>query len=104
MKKDKLKKIIVKSIPGDIDFEKIILFGSRARKDYNEDSDYDLLIVLKNKISQRKKIKLSTSIRQNLATNLIDADVILKQKNEIDYYKDKAGSVVRNALEEGIAL
>lgn len=104
MKKDKLKKIIVKSIPGGVDFEKIILFGSRTRNDYNEDSDYDLLIVLKDKISQRKKIKLSTSIRQNLATNLIDADVILKQKNEIDYYKDKAGSVVRNALEEGIAL
>ena len=104
MKNDKLKKIIVKSIPGGVDFEKIILFGSRARNDYNEDSDYDLLIVLKDKISQRKKIKLSTSIRQNLATNLIDADVILKQKSEIDYYKDKAGSVVRNALEEGVAL
>ncbi len=101
MKNDRLKKIIINSIH-DVEFQRFILFGSRARNDYNKDSNYDLLIVLKNKISQRKKIKLSTLIRRNLAINLIDADIILKQKNEIDYYKDKAGSIVRNAMEEGI--
>lgn len=98
-----LKQIITNSFP-DVNIEKIILFGSRARNDFNKDSDYDILIVIKNSISQKEKIRLTLKIRQEFANNLIDADIILKQNKEIEYYKDKIGSVVKNALEEGILL
>ena len=36
-----IKEITRRFLPGS----KVLLFGSRARKDYNPDSDYDLLVV-----------------------------------------------------------
>lgn len=61
---------LLKKVFSDLNYEKLILFGSRARGDFSERSDYD----------------------------------ILKSNDEIDYYKDKIGSVVRSALKEGVAL
>ncbi len=37
----------------NIEVDKIILFGSRARGDYREDSDWDLLIVTKNRLNRK---------------------------------------------------
>lgn len=87
-----------------ITYEKIILFGSQARGDYTGQSDFDLLIILKDVASMREKIHLSTQLRKYFASKMIDADVLVKDKKDIDYLKDKAGSVVRNALLEGVSL
>ena len=77
----------------------IILFGSRARGDFENTSDYDILIILKNDLDMKEKIALSASLRKILAQNGIDADIILKTQNEVDYYKNKVGNVVKSALE-----
>ena len=37
-------------------YEKIVLFGSRSRGDYNEQNDFDLLIILKNETPVQKKL------------------------------------------------
>lgn len=87
-----------------IDYQKVILFGSRARKDYNRQSDFDLLVILSKAMSTRKKIHLSTVLRRRFASKMIDADVLVKDAKDIEYLKDKPGSVVRNALREGTAL
>lgn len=36
--------------------ERLLLYGSRARGDYQEDSDYDVLVVLKPPFDQRKEL------------------------------------------------
>ncbi len=94
----------IKDSLATIGYEKIILFGSRARGDCFSQSDLDLLVILRNVESVREKIRLSTQLRKRLAAKMIDADVLVKDKKDIDYLKDKAGSVVRNALREGISL
>ena len=86
------------------DYEEIILFGSRARGDSSKNSDYDFMIIMKNNLIPRKKIKLSSLLRKKLAKKGIDADLVIKSKDEIYDYKTKIGSVVREALKEGIAL
>ena len=40
-----IKEILLQFFPTSI----ILLFGSRARKDYTKDSDFDLLIITNNK-------------------------------------------------------
>ncbi len=85
-------------------YEKIILFGSQARGDNSKQSDIDLLIILKRDTSISDKIRLSTQIRKNLAEKMIDADILIKDKTDVDYLRDKTGSVVRNALIEGVSL
>lgn len=84
--------------------QKIILFGSRARQDFTPLSDYDVLIITEKPFEINKKMIISKNIRQYLARSGLDVDVIIKSVNEVNILKDKPGSIVRNALKEGIAL
>ena len=84
----------IKNLIGKIVYEKIILFGSRARGDYNKQSDLDLLIILPKIKSMREKIHLSTVLRKRFASKMIDADIVVKDTKDVEYLKDKPGSVV----------
>jgi len=58
-----MKKIIVKIINDvleekGIKVKKIILFGSRAKGDFKQDSDWDLMIVTDRNLSFLKKRKM----------------------------------------------
>ena len=84
--------------------EKIILFGSRGRGDFDRLSDYDILVILREDFNIRTKMELSRKIREALAAKLVGADIIVKSVKEADYYRDKVGSVVRSAIAEGVIL
>lgn len=95
---------MIKKNLGGLGCQKIILFGSRARGDFKERSDYNILVVVKSLLTIKEKMRLTGLLRKELAKIGIDADIILKSEDEISYYKEKIGSVVRNALKEGKAL
>jgi predicted nucleotidyltransferase len=95
---------LLKEMLQGINYKEIILFGSRARGDYSEKSDYDILIVMKNILTIREKMELSSLLRKKLAKEEIDADIVIKSKEELNYYRTKIGSVVREVLKEGIRL
>ncbi|MDD5674732.1 MAG: nucleotidyltransferase domain-containing protein [Chitinivibrionales bacterium] len=101
---DSRTQAIIKNIVSTISHEKCLLFGSQARGDFTPDSDYDLLIVVGNNTTPRQRIELAAKLRKALAFHLIDADVIVESSEEFDYYREKAGSIVRNACEEGVAV
>lgn len=103
--------IKIKNVISDIgfklnyDIEKIIIFGSRARGDNNVDSDYDILIIIKNdNISIEKKMDFIKKIKDCLVEYYIASDIIIKTNSEVEYYKNKVGSVIKQALKEGIAI
>lgn len=100
---NKIQELLRKTL-GDIDCEEIVLFGSRARYDFIEKSDHDILVILKETFTIKEKMRVSGLLRKDLARVGIDADIIIKSKEEINYYRDKIGSVVRNALKDGVAL
>lgn len=82
----------------------IYLFGSRARGDFSSNSDYDILISLRKKLGIKEKIKLFTKLRRVLAKKRYNVDIVIKSTDEINYYKNKIGHIVRSALREGILL
>jgi len=82
----------------------ILLFGSRARNDYNEDSDYDLMIVTENAHESKEIRLLKALIRKRLAQNKIPADIIIQSNSEIEINKKITGHIVRQILKEGIPL
>ncbi|MDP3105007.1 MAG: nucleotidyltransferase domain-containing protein [Candidatus Methanoperedens sp.] len=84
--------------------KKIILFGSRARKDFSRSSDYDILLITETTFEIKEKMSLSKKIREYLAKSGIDVDVVIKSDSEVQVLRDKQGSIVRNALKEGVAL
>ncbi len=99
--KEKIYKI---SDEKGIKIDRVILFGSRARGDFKHNSDWDILIVVNKDLPFQEKRELSRIIRKRLAEFLIPSDIIVKSKEEINYYKDFMGSVVREALKEGINI
>jgi predicted nucleotidyltransferase len=100
-----IKEQIMKSLDEmGISFESIILFGSRARGDYNEDSDYDILIVTEETFPFKEKIRISEAVRDRVVKLHIPSDIIIRSHEEVDYFRDKINSVVGEAVQEGIVL
>ena len=96
---------VIKSTLGDsVPVERIYLFGSRARGAFRMDSDVDLLVVVAGHYSCRGRVQMATKIRRILAKRSIDADVLVVSPGEISAYADKRGSVIHEALKEGIAI
>jgi len=88
---DKIKKKIMKKIKNPdikivkenilntlneigISAHEIILFGSRARKDFTPLIDYDILIITEEPFEINKKMSISKNIRQYLAHSGLDYD------------------------------
>jgi predicted nucleotidyltransferase len=88
----------------NLQLEKIILFGSRARKNQRKDSDWDILIVVKQDLNIQTKRKIFKEIIELLSYYLIPCDVIIKSSKEIEMYKDFYGTTTYEALKEGIIL
>lgn len=100
---DSVKKIILNAIE-EYNYSSIILFGSRAKSNYNENSDYDLLLILEDMLSIQEMRKIQVNIRKKLALQGIDADVLVRTKNIVEEYRTKKGNVIYNAIKEGIQL
>ena len=103
--KEKIKKIINQVFEEKgIKVERIILFGSRARGDFRENSDWDLLIIVSNELDLEDKRKISKEIRIKLAEIFIPCDVLIKSTSEIEYYSNFIGTTTREALKEGVEI
>ena len=100
---DSVKRIILKSIE-EYNYSSIILFGSRARNKYNENSDYDLLIILEGLLSIQEMRRMQMNIRKKLALEGIDADVLVRTREIVEEYQTKKGNVIYNAIKEGVEL
>jgi len=98
-----LKEDIVKCLNDvGVSVKKVILFGSRARGDYTKHSDYDFLIITENKYTFKEKIEISGKIRKLFVRFHIPSDIIIKSDDEVEYLKDKIGSVTRLALKRAL--
>lgn len=83
---------------------RILLFGSRARKDNAIDSDYDFLVITKDTLDIRTKRTLKSIMRKELAKFKIPADILIQSEGEIISKKEITGHILKQVLKEGIAL
>ncbi|MEM5821253.1 MAG: nucleotidyltransferase domain-containing protein [Candidatus Aenigmatarchaeota archaeon] len=103
----KIKEIILQTAREmNIEIDRIILFGSRARGDYKEDSDYDLLIVTKNELKDENIFwKFYSKVHQNLIDLLnMPIDLIIISKQYFEKEKNKTSKVYYWAEKEGILI
>jgi len=80
------------------------LFGSRARNDFDSDSDYDILVITEGVLSANEKFPLKTAIRKELLKSGIRSDIMIQSKKEIEVKKNLPGHIIRNILKEAIML
>ena len=100
---DKIKDIIKEALKG-YHIDKIILFGSRARRDNNELSDYDVYIIIKENIERVKRIEITDAILERLAVKHICADIIIRSVGDVEKFKNQIGTITYDVLKEGIVI
>ena len=83
---------------------KVLLFGSRVRKDYSIDSDYDFLVITKKSVDIRQKRLYKSQLRKKLAKYKIPADILIQSEAEVKVKKEIIGHIIREILKEGISI
>ncbi len=81
--------------------EEIILFGSRARGDFNKDSDWDILVVVSEDIDRETYRELWYSVYRRLN---VPIDLIIVPKEKLEELKDSPGFIYYYALREGVRI
>jgi len=99
---EKIKDLVNESLKGKLD--RVMLFGSRARGDFNQDSDYDLLIVLNQKPDRESYLKFFSELKTKFAKNKIPNDFLIRSVSELNTFNEIPGTTTYNALKEGIVL
>jgi predicted nucleotidyltransferase len=78
--------------------DRIVLFGSAARGEMGPDSDLDVLVV-KSGVEHRRR--LAEDIYMNLSGVGVGVDVIVLTPEDIETQRERVGSIVGPALDEG---
>jgi len=82
----------------------MILFGSRVRGDYKEDSDRDILIVTKEELNRSVEDEFWLEIGREIVRIGIIVKIIITSKREFEEYSGYYGFVHYHALKEGVVV
>ena len=81
--------------------KKIILFGSRARGDFYEGSDYDFLIIVDKKEKTDEEMLLDIGVEFLNKYDVLIADIVCDEK---EWERKKRFPIGLNILKEGVEL
>lgn len=80
--------------------EMIVMFGSRARGDFDQESDLDLLIVKK---TRKSPLRRRVDVRKILSTEMA-LDVMVYTPGEFEALQKSGSAFMRTLLKEGKVL
>ncbi len=98
---EKLRILLDRIIPA-LKPEAVYLFGSRARGDCHEDSDYDLLVIVPDDTPKERR-----SLRWAFAANRdtgVPADIVPCSRTGFERYKDSVGTLCYEANHNGVRV
>lgn len=103
MFQDKNLQIFLEEIKNKLDSQpsKIILFGSRARNEYTDESDYDIIFVFNEVKQEIKKQLKELTIKMLIDYGMVISDFVFA---ESELERKKYEPFIMNAFKEGIVL
>lgn len=89
-----------------IEYSNILLFGSRARNDFGEESDWDFMVIIKDHIDLREKRGLWYKVYRRFHDHFptIPVDIILKDEQSFESEKKVANTIANEVYLEGIEV
>ena len=98
-----IEKVVYEQIPAEI-IDSIMVFGSRAKNEENEDSDTDIFIVTKVNMERSERFTYCKKIRLAFASVLNGVDVIIEPIEEYKKFCHVAGSIENIVFMEGVRI
>jgi len=99
------KKIITEEVQkAGFNVIKIILFGSRVKGNYHEESDWDFFVVLDEDITFGDLKKITGKIKMRLTKRRIPNDIILRGINQFKKSKKTVGNISYYVATEGVTI
>ena len=92
---------IVRRIVETVQAERVILFGSRARRDARPESDVDLLVIA---YSTQPRYRRSAPLYGVLSDILVPMDIMVYTPEEVEEWKNVRQAFVTTAIREGKVL
>ena len=89
---------IIDKIVACIDPVRIYLFGSRARDNSRNDSDYDIAVIYDGELSKRE---VSLGIYDQFEDFDFSMDIFILASDELDKYKQIANTLAREITDNG---
>ena len=80
------------------------LFGSRARGDFDQSSDWDFYAVVDEDIDYSKKLEITSQIRRKLLDFDFSCDIVIHPISLFKEMKDDVGYLTYYVLKEGVDL
>ena len=93
---------IVERLVGEFHPDKIVLFGSRAWGEPDENSDVDLLVVVPE--SDQPTYRRATRAYRSLRDIGVPVDVIVNTRHEVERSKDVTTSLIHKVFAQGKVL
>jgi predicted nucleotidyltransferase len=89
-----------------VKYSTILLFGSRAGKNFEEESDWDFLIVVKGNSDLKEKRELWHNIYRRFHEYFpfVSIDIILKDEQSFEAEKKVANTISNEVYLEGIEV
>ena len=84
--------------------KKIILFGSYAIGNCTEESDIDLMILIKSELTRVLKRNILYSLRKHLFNQNINFDFVLNTVEKYDAQNKYIGTIFNDVARDGIVL
>ncbi len=83
---------------------RIILFGSRAKGEFKESSDWDFFTIIDKDIDYKIRREIAMKIRRRLAKEKISCDIIIQSQDKTERRKNNTGYITYYALKYGKVL
>ncbi len=95
---------IVGAIVSVVHPDQVILFGSRARGDGGDDSDFDLAVIAPDGSARRRVAMQAYESLAIVAGRSIGVDIVVLTPSMLGSERDLAGSVVRAVSRDGVVV
>lgn len=96
-----IKKEVTRRIVASVAPQRVLLFGSATTGYLTEDSDLDILVVMRGVVHRRQTAQ---KIYRDLQGVGAPVDVVVVTEEDIATFGDKPGTILRPALAEGQVL
>lgn len=95
---------VIRAIVASVHPIGVILFGSRARGDFQADSDFDLAVLVPDGVSRRRVAMQAYEGLATVAARSIAVDIVVVTPSIMSTERELAGSVARTLSREGVLL